>query len=113
MPVYATSASRPSSQGRDGSCSDCPEEHGSGPRSYASAMVGVADESIRRRVFEWLTRQREQSGEAIPRNLLVNFTLDGVRVPLLGPQGIFKPAVCELPISIATVAGGPYDDAFD
>ncbi len=76
-------------------------------------MLGDADRRIRLAVFDWLTRQREELGEALPRDLLVNFTLDGVRIPLLGPQGIFKPAVCELPISIATVVGGPYDDAFD
>jgi putative restriction endonuclease len=76
-------------------------------------MVGEADRRIRLAVFDWLTHQREEHGETLPRELLTNFTLDGVRVPLLGPQGIFKPAVCELPISIATVIGGPYNDAFD
>ncbi len=76
-------------------------------------MLGEADRAIRLAVFDWLTRQREELGEALPRDLLAAFTLDGTRVPLIGPQGIFKPAVCELPISIATVVGGPYDDAFD
>jgi putative restriction endonuclease len=76
-------------------------------------MLGDADRRIRLAVFDWLTRQREELGEALPRDMLTSFTLDGVRIPLLGPQGIFKPAVCELPISIATVVGGPYDDAFD
>jgi putative restriction endonuclease len=34
-------------------------------------------------------------------------------VPLLGPQGIFKPAVLpELPLSITTAPDGPYDDSF-
>lgn len=37
---------------------------------------------------------------------------DGVRVPLLGPQGIFKPKVLDLPLSITTAPDGPYDDAF-
>jgi putative restriction endonuclease len=76
-------------------------------------MFGEADRTIRLAVFKWLTEQREEFGESLPRELLVNFTLDGKRVPLLGPQGIFKPAVCELPISLATVVGGPYDDAYD
>jgi putative restriction endonuclease len=76
-------------------------------------VLGDSDRQIRVAVFDWLTRQREELGESLPRDLLLNFTLDGVRIPLLGPQGIFKPAVCELPISIATVVGGPYDDAFD
>lgn len=76
-------------------------------------MLGEADRAIRLAVFDWLTRQRAESGELLPRPLLASFSLNGVRIPLLGPQGIFKPAVCELPISIATVIGGPYDDAFD
>lgn len=31
----------------------------------------------------------------------------------MGPSGIWKPAVCELPISVATVVAGPYADTFD
>lgn len=43
-------------------------------------------------------------GSVIPRRVLERgFELDGRRVPLIGPQGIFKPAVCELPLSITTV----------
>ncbi len=50
----------------------------------------------------------------MPRRLLAEgFVLDGVRVPLLGPQGIFKPKVLAgVPLSITTAPGGPYDDAF-
>jgi HNH endonuclease len=39
--------------------------------------------------------------------------LGGKRIPLVGPQGIWKPAVCELPLSITTIVRGPYADAFD
>ncbi len=76
-------------------------------------MIGVADNRIRNAVFDWLTEQRSQFGEALPRRALESFELDGRRVPLVGPQGIFKPAICELPLSITTVAGGPYHDAYD
>lgn len=79
---------------------------------YPGSMLGSADHRIRLAVFDWLSRQRDERGEALPRDLLANFTLDGVRVPLLGPQGIFKPAACELPISIATVEGN-YPDEWD
>ena len=40
------------------------------------------------------------SGRSWPR-----VELDGQRVPLLGPQGIFKPALCDTPLSIATIPG--------
>jgi putative restriction endonuclease len=76
-------------------------------------VIGIADSAVRAAVFAWLTQQREEHGEALPRSALENFALDGRRVPLVGPQGIFKPAVCELPISVTTVAGGPYADSFD
>jgi putative restriction endonuclease len=76
-------------------------------------VFGEADRSIRLAVFDWLTRQREEHGEGIPRTLLQNFMLSGVSVPLVGPSGIWKPAACDLPISVATVVAGPYDDSFD
>lgn len=53
----------------------------------------------------------------LPYSLLIaGFEFEGVRVPLLGPQGIFKPRVLQkIPLSISTapvVAGKPrpYDD---
>lgn len=75
-------------------------------------MIGTADRAIRLRVFGWLTELRS-SREAIPRSFLTSFAIDGQRIPLLGPTGIWKPAACELPISIATTVRGPYHDTFD
>lgn len=57
-------------------------------------------------------------GETLPRSLIQKgFIYDGVRVPLVGPPGIFKPSLLEFPISITTkpaVEGQPrpYEDAF-
>jgi putative restriction endonuclease len=53
-------------------------------------------------------------GDVLPRTILADgFVLDDARVPLLGPQGIFKPQVLpEIPLSITTAPDGPYDDAF-
>jgi len=76
-------------------------------------MIGGSDGEIRSRVFAWLTNLREEFGESIGRDSLGTFTLDGRRIPLVGPSGIWKPAACRLPISITTTVGGPYDDAFD
>jgi putative restriction endonuclease len=44
--------------------------------------------------------------------LEVGFKLKDAQIRLVGPQGIFKPAVLDLPITITTAAGGPYNDAF-
>lgn len=74
-------------------------------------MIGDTDGEIRRAVFEWLTDRRDDHGEVFTRQELSNYEYKGVRVPLVGPQGIWKPAVCDLPISITTVYGGPYADS--
>lgn len=83
------------------------------PNDYPRSVIGSADEVIRRSSFDWLTDQRAEHGEALSRSVLESFQLNGQRIPLMGPSGIWKPAACELPISISTVASGPYSDAYD
>jgi len=52
-------------------------------------------------------------GDVLPRTLLERgFVLDGERIPLLGPQGIFKPRVLSVPLSITTTPKSPYADTF-
>jgi putative restriction endonuclease len=75
--------------------------------------IGEADRGIRLGVFDWLTNRRGELGEALPRSLLEGYQVEGRRVPLLGPSGIWKPAVCELPISCTTICGGTYPDEMD
>jgi putative restriction endonuclease len=79
-----------------------------------SCVIGQVDGLIRQAAFDWLTDRREVLGESLPRTSLENeFLVAGTRVPLMGPQGIWKPAQCELPLSVTTVSDGPYADAFD
>ena len=75
------------------------------------------DAGIRLKAFSFLEDLCAKYGLALPRNILAaGFYFDGKRVPLLGPQGIFKPAVLsEIPISITTVPvvegrPRPYED---
>lgn len=72
------------------------------------------DATVRNAAFEWLQGQVESHGDVLPRELLAEgFALHGRRVPLVGPQGIFKPRVLsDAPLSITTAPSGPYDDAF-
>lgn len=71
------------------------------------------DARVRAAAFDWLSRESSLRGDVLPRTLLAaGFLLDGVRVPLVGPQGIFKPRGLALPLSITTAPDGPYDDAF-
>ena len=78
------------------------------------------DSRVRLAAFAFLEVQRRiaSNGGALRREVLVKgFIYEGQRVPLMGPQGIFKPRVLrEVPLSITTVAvvegaARPYDDA--
>src|SRR2546426_12103202 len=61
------------------------------------------DSQVRVRAFEFLAVQRQTHPNAIPwRILLEGFEYEGRRVPLVSQQGIFRPAVCRLPLSIRT-----------
>jgi putative restriction endonuclease len=77
-------------------------------------MDNDQDKRVRAAAFEWLTEQVAIHGDVLPRDILAaGFMLNGVRVPLLGPQGIFKPQVLSfIPLSITTSPGGPYNDSF-
>jgi putative restriction endonuclease len=74
----------------------------------------IHDARVRATGFDWLAQQVAKFGDVLPRKVLAEgFIFDGVRVPLIGPQGIFKPKVLrEVPLSITTAPEGPYDDAF-
>jgi putative restriction endonuclease len=74
----------------------------------------IHDARVRSAAFEWLSDQVARHGDVLPRTVLAaGFVLDGVRVPLVGPQGIFKPQVLrDAPLSITTAPAGPYDDSF-
>jgi len=76
-------------------------------------MLGWTDGPIRQAVFDWLAEQRMEGRETLPWKLLAGFEIGGRPVPLVGLTGIWKPAVCELPISITTSAKGVYPDRFD
>lgn len=78
------------------------------------------DSRVRLKAFDFLREQTEIQGDSLRREVLAaGFTFEGRRVPLLGPQGIFKPAILpEIPLSITTVPivegkKRPYDDAIE
>lgn len=77
------------------------------------------DHQVRLSAFEFLSRQTQIHGDVLPRALLqTGFNFGETRVPLLGPQGIFKPKLIDLPLSISTVpivsgVPRPYEDEVD
>ena len=69
------------------------------------------DASVRAAAFEWLSGQVSIHGEVLPHATLAQgFNFGGRRVPLVGPQGIFKPGLMNVPLSITTSPKGPYND---
>jgi putative restriction endonuclease len=71
----------------------------------------TADLAIRLAAFQWLADQTDRFGSVLPwAGLLQGFSYLGERVPLLSQQGIFKPRLCSLPLSIRTSPDGPYSD---
>lgn len=71
------------------------------------------DHRVRLAAFQWLRAQMDVHGEVLPRAMLAaGLAVDDRRVPLLGPQGIFKPALCEMPLSITTSPNSPYADSW-
>jgi putative restriction endonuclease len=71
------------------------------------------DLQVRLAAFNWLSEQVTSYGDVLPRKLLEQgFEFQGQRVPLIAPQGIFKPQILDLPLSITTAPKGPYDDYF-
>ena len=71
------------------------------------------DLQIRVSAFNWLSEQTSSMGDVLPRKLLEQgFVFQGERIPLVAPNGIFKPKIMDLPLSITTAPKGPYDDYF-
>lgn len=70
------------------------------------------DARVRAAAFDWLAKQVSIHGDVLPRAVLARgFELDQHQVQVIGPQGIFKPALMQFPISITTSPKGPYDDS--
>jgi putative restriction endonuclease len=71
------------------------------------------DHAIRLEGFRWLAETTSIHGDVLARSLLQQgFDFQGERIPLVAPQGIFKPRLMDLPLSIATTPQGPYHDSF-
>lgn len=73
----------------------------------------TVDVGVRTAAFSWLDSLVLTHGEVLPRVALEQgFVFDSRRVCVIGPSGIFKPALLHAPLSITSSPNGPYDDAF-
>jgi hypothetical protein len=74
---------------------------------------GDYDQAVRITTFDWLANQTVAFDDVLPGELLQKgFVFQGERVPLMPPQGIFKPRIMDLPLSITTTSNldKPYPD---
>ena len=73
---------------------------------------------VRLAAFAYLGHLTQVHGDVLPLGVLrEGFAYRGRNIKLVGPQGIFKPAIMSLPLSITTVPPNPrkerpYDDSF-
>lgn len=66
------------------------------------------DRLVRTAAFGFLERETGRHGEVLPFTILSNgFEFGGRRVPLLGPQGIFKPSVIPRGMPALTITTAP------
>jgi putative restriction endonuclease len=69
------------------------------------------DEKIRLAAFNWLRQQTDIYADVLERKILEQgFIFENELIPLVSPQGIFKPRLMDFPLSITTTTESPYDD---
>jgi len=73
------------------------------------------DRSVRIAAFNWLSEQiKNFSDDVLHRSLLASgFEYNGKRVPLVAPQGIFKPKILDYPLTITSVPTSDYNDVIN
>ena len=71
------------------------------------------DLEIRVATFNWLQERVKIHGDVLPRDMLQEgFHFRGQRVPLVSPQGMLKPRIMDLPLTITTTPNSPYQDQY-
>ncbi|KMP11830.1 hypothetical protein UZ36_03155 [Candidatus Nitromaritima sp. SCGC AAA799-C22] len=74
--------------------------------------------NVRLAAFRFLEETTTLYGEVLPRKILQEgFVFQETRIPLISPQGIFKPKILKFPLTITTAPPNerksiPYDDCF-
>lgn len=71
------------------------------------------NQALRLTAFDWLREQNIIHQGVIPRTILEQgFVVERTVITLVGPSGIWKPRVFDLPLSITSTSNGPYNDEF-
>jgi len=71
------------------------------------------ENTLRAKIFNWLREKRNLNGGIFTRKELEHgIDVNGKRISLVGPTGIWKPKDFSIPISITTISNSPYNDVF-
>lgn len=74
-------------------------------------MNSVSDAALRVRIFDDLARLAMEHHAFIPRDALLNYAVDGDRLPLIDySRGIRNPRQLEATLSVVSSLDGPYSD---
>lgn len=67
-------------------------------------------DQLREEIFAEVTRLADEKGGFFTFQELLNFELNGVRIPLASQKGINNPQIFDATLSVVSAADGPYDD---
>jgi len=74
-------------------------------------MESAVEKALRTRIIRWVTEQAEINGGYISRAELLDFRVEGRKLPLIDySRGIRNPSDFSSTLSIVSTADGPYDD---
>lgn len=77
------------------------------------ALTPMEQDILRERIFAELREMATAFGGALTYKQLLEFEIDGQRIPLVGQRGIINPSIFDATLSVTSAAEGPYDDDFD
>lgn len=74
------------------------------------ALTPQEQDLLRERIFTELAKRADDAGGFLTFDELMNFHVDGQRIPLVGQKGINNPQIFDTTLSVVSAADGPYND---
>lgn len=74
------------------------------------ALTLQEQDQLRERIFVRLLKLADDAGGFLTFDELMNFQIDGQRIPLVSQRGINNPQIFDATLSVVSAADGPYND---
>lgn len=74
------------------------------------ALTPQEQDNLRERIFLELMKRADDAGGFLTFPELMNFEIDGQRIPLVSQRGINNPQIFDATLSVVSAADGPYND---